>query len=604
MKSNKIYEDNSLIVKRSKFTFRIIEFLLVVLLLFFWKIQILEHNKYWQMSEANRIREVAIPCQRGLIRDRNGIVLADNRASFKALIIRENIKNPQRSYTKISHLLDLKLEELKRRINKYKSLPSFQPVVVKEDLALEEVSMIESRKTEMPELMVQAEPKRYYPFGSLASHVLGYLQEISKQELESGKYEGKIGGDLVGKQGIEKQYESYLAGKKGRIFEIVDSVGRKKGEIVRKSPQKGEDISLTLDFDLQQKAENLLQGKEGAVIVLDPSNGEVLALASYPDFDPNKFINRFTPEQWRELVKDPDFPLQNRAIRGLYAPGSVFKPVIALGALDLDLITPDTQYYCSGLTHIYNHPFSCWYKPGHGWLNLYQGIQNSCNIYFYNTGKKLGIENIAHYAKLLGFGKKTGIDLPGEKKGLVPDPKWKQQSRNEPWYPGETISVAIGQGPLMVTPLQVANYTALIANRGVKVRPHLLKRNDILRQTTTNYIHANPDSFDINEADFNKVIQGMWKVVNEGGTGASAKVEDFNVCGKTGSTQVISSENIKIMEEKGVKVKTHSWFTGFAPQRDPQVVVTLLVEYGGMGGGTAAPLARELFKLYKQKYVR
>lgn len=601
MKNNKIYEDLSLIVQRGQRTFAVIQILLVILLIFFWKIQIIDHKKYWKKSEANRIREVRIPFQRGLILDRNGVILADNTASFKASVIRENIEDSRKSYPKMARLLDIPLEELKKRINKYRELPVFHPIVVKDDLTLKEVSRIESRKIEMPGLMIQAEPKRYYPFGSLASHVLGYLQEISKQEIEARRYEDKMMGDLLGKKGVEKQYESYLSGKKGKVFKIVDSLGRKKGEVTRIEPEKGKNVVLTIDFDLQKKAEDLLKGKEGVVVVMDTEKGEILALASYPNFNPNKFINRFTPEEWLDLVRDPEFPLENRAIRGLYAPGSLFKLVIALGSLDLNLITERTHFYCSGSTRIYGHPFSCWYKPGHGQMNLYTGIQNSCNIYFYHVGKRLGIENIAHYSRMLGFGSRTGIDLPGEKKGIVPSPEWKKEVRGTPWYPGETISVSIGQGPLLVTPIQVAVYTSLIANRGIKVTPHLLKK-DANGSLEERFESFGKESIGLESTHFEKVIQGMWRVVNKGGTGRAARVKDFDVCGKTGSTQVMSSANVKKMEEEGKEIKTHSWFTGFAPKNNPQIVVSVLVEYGGMGGATAAPIARELFRLHKEKY--
>ncbi|MBS3818713.1 penicillin-binding protein 2 [bacterium] len=602
MKKNKIYEDFSLIVKRGHITFIIIQIFLVFLLLFFWKIQILDHNKYWNKSEANRIREVSIPCQRGLILDRNGVILADNTASFKASVIRENMENSRKSYSKIAQLLEIPLEELKKRIDKYKALPQFHPLVVKDDLTLEEVSRIEARKIEMPELIIQAEPKRNYPFKTLASHVLGYLQEISKEEMESGKYEDKVMGDLIGKKGIEKQYESYLSGEKGKVLKIVDSLGRKEGEVARVEPEKGKNIVLTIDSDLQKKAEAFLEGKEGVVVAMDPEKGEILALTSFPNFNPNKFINRFTPEEWLELVQDPEYPLENRAIRGLYAPGSIFKLVIALGALDMNLITERTQFYCSGSTRIYGHPFSCWYKPGHGRVNLYEGIQNSCNIYFYQVGKRLGIKSISHYSRMLGLGSRTGIDFPGEKKGLVPSPDWKKRVKGSPWYPGETISVSIGQGPLTVTPIQVAASTSLIANRGIKVVPHLIK--NIPADSWEKLDSFKKESVGLESIYFEKVIQGMWRVVNEGGTGRAARVKGFNVCGKTGSTQIMSSSKLKKLEEEGKEIKTHSWFTGFAPKNNPEIVVTVLVEYGGMGGATAAPIARELFSLYKEKYDR
>ncbi|MEA2005190.1 MAG: penicillin-binding protein 2, partial [Acidobacteriota bacterium] len=420
---------------------------------------------------------------------------------------------------------------------------------------------------------------------------------------KNNKYSEKGIGDLIGKTGIEKQYESILVGKKGKVLEIVDSSGRKKGELLREEPVKGKDIRLSLDFDLQKKAEDLLDGREGAIIVLSPKTGEILSMASYPSFDPNKFINRFSPEEWQEIASSPDFPLENRVIRGLYSPGSIFKLAMALAALDLNEITEKTSFICNGSILIYGHPFSCWYKPGHGPVNLTSAIQHSCNIYFYLLGKNLGIENIAKYAKEFGFGTKTGIDLPEEKNGLVPDPRWKEEVKKANWFPGETISISIGQGPLLVTPLQIADFTALIANRGKPVNPHLViqEEKNEFKTSITREIQTKID-WSSKSILFEKVIEGMWKSVNAGGTGRLALIDGYDICGKTGSTQIISTSTIKKLREQIIEIKTHSWFTGFAPKDNPKVVVTVLVEYGGMGGQTAAPIARKLFTLFKEKY--
>jgi penicillin-binding protein 2 len=335
----------------------------------------------------------------------------------------------------------------------------------------------------------------------------------------------------------------------------------------------------------------LLKGREGAIVVLNPTNGEVLAMASYPDYDPNKFINRFTPEEWLELVNSTEYPLENRATRGLYSPGSTFKPAMLLAALDSKTITDRTTFYCPGYIKIYGNNFLCWNSEGHGSVDIYESIQNSCNVYFYNLGKMMKIETIADYARRFGFGQKTGIDLPDEKLGIVPDPEWKMTTSNTPWYSGETISVSIGQGPFLVTPLQIAVFTSLIANRGkVRIYPHLVRGNS---EPMTN-------SLDISEEIFEKVIEGMWRAVNKEGTARAARVDGLEICGKTGSTQTISRETAERLAEKNIVFKTHSWFTGFAPRNDPRIIVTVLVEFGGMGGSTAAPLAKEIFELYEQ----
>ena len=611
VKQEKIYEDLFPLLRRARIIFILVVALFIFLIMNFWKVQVLDHERYWEKSEANRMREIALPYQRGLIMDREGTILANNRASFRVSLIRENCEDFDKSCRKIARLLNIEESVLKERIKKYESVPLFKSIVVKEDLTLEEVAMIEARKLELPELVLQSEPKRFYPFESLAAHVIGYLQELSPEEMKKSLYGERRLGELVGKIGMEKQYETVLVGVHGQLVEVVDSLGRGREEIGRRESAKGQDLTISLDFDIQKEAEGLLEGREGAIIVMDARTGELLALASYPNFDPNKFINRFTSEEWLNLVNSPEFPLENRAIRGLYSPGSVFKLTLALGALDSKIVTDETTFVCRGETKIYNQPFSCWKEEGHGKVGFYDAIRHSCNIYFYNLGKELGIEEISRYARMLGFGMKTGIDLPGEKTGLVPDPQWKIKARGEPWQKGETISVSIGQSFLLVTPIQIAAHTALIANRGARVTPHLFKylsadgkKKEIKNQFLKHEI------VDIDPAIFEQVIQGMWEAVNNQGTGWATKILGFDVCGKTGSTQVISEdkseepEKKKSEEDEEEEVKTHSWFTGFAPRENPEIVVTVIVEYGGMGGATAAPLARRLFNLYMKKHDR
>jgi penicillin-binding protein 2 len=591
-----------LVFSRARGAFIVIKILFLLLILYFWKLQILDFQVFWQKSEANRIREIVVPPQRGLIRDRNGVVLAKNIASFRASLIRENCRDYEESCARISKLLDLEPEVLKERVDKYKAHPLFLPIVIKDNLTYEEVSRIKARQYELPELIVQSEPKRNYPFGTLASHVIGYLQEISPAEMEMDRYKTRRMGDLIGKTGLEKQYDDRLVGMDGKILEIVDSIGREIGEVSKVDPIRGNEIHLTLDFDLQKKAEEILAGREGAIVVMKPDTGEILAMASYPNFDPNKFINRFTPEEWVDLINSPEYPLQNRSIRGLYSPGSLFKPCMLLAGLDQGVVNDSTAYTCRGSAIIYGHPFACWKAEGHGPVNLYSAIQHSCNIYFYQMGKRLGIEQIAHYARTFGLGSPTHIDLPGEKTGLVPDPVWKKRVRDEPWYPGETISVSIGQGPLLVTPLQIAVLTSQIANRGVRVTPYLYLKEvqegeDITRRQEITNIRSS-----IPEVYFEKVVQGMWQSVNDRGTAVLARIRDFDVCGKTGSAQVVSTATAEKLAKQEREIKTHSWFSGFAPKTKPEIVVSIIVEYGGGGGATAAPSARELFALYREKY--
>jgi len=591
MAEEKIYEDLSTVRSRARAVFRIVAVLIALAVVYYWKVQILDHQKYWELAESNRTRLRALPAPRGLIRDRNGVILADNRASFKVSLIRENVVDPETSYPAASRLLGVDEAVIRERIEMFKGLPAFEPIVIKDGLSPFDVAPIEGRQLEFPELLVEAEPQRFYPHGSLAAHVLGYLQERTPEEAAAFREKAAWAGQMGGRTGIEREYDVRLTGEDGSAVEIVDSLGRAHGERERTDPVQGEDVVLTLDVRFQARAEELLAGREGVIIVLDPRSGEVLAMASSPTFDPNRFITRFTPAEWLALVNDPQSPLENRAIRGLYAPGSIFKPFMALAGLDFNYVNARTTVFCSGSTVIYGSPFACWFRPGHGSMDLSEAIKNSCNIYFYQLGRRLGIDMIALAGERAGLGARTGIDLPGEKDGLIPSSRWKQETLKTPWFPGETISVSIGQGPIQMTPLQVAAFTAFIGRRGTRVRPHFLKGGAEGEAPVKSLFKA---------ASFGPVIEGMWRSVNDLGTGRGAAVAGLDICGKTGSTQVMSRERAEKLAEAGIEIKTHSWFSGFAPRDEPQIVVTVLVEYGGGGGETAAPLAGRMFSLFRE----
>ncbi|RFT15976.1 MAG: Cell division protein FtsI [Candidatus Saccharicenans subterraneus] len=592
----RIYEDLTTIIKRSKITLYVLAGLIILVLFFYWKIQVLDYQKYWRMAEANRLRELPLTAPRGLILDRQKVILADNIPSFKVSLVREAVIDYEKTIDSLALLLHLNREELKKRIDRYRFLPAYEPIIIMDNLKLEDVSLIEARKDEFPEIKLEVEPRRYYPFGLTGAHLLGYLQEVSVDEIRTQPEKRWRGGEMVGKAGLEKQYNDILTGREGKILEMVDSLGRPRAEISRTEPQPGRNLELSIDFDLQRKAEELLQGREGAIVVMDPRNGECLVWASSPSYDPNRFISRFSADEWLALVNDPGKPLENRVIRGLYSPGSTFKIVMALAALNEGIINESSTFYCSGAIELYNKEFNCWFRPGHGNLNLPEAIRNSCNIYFYQLGRRLSIDTIADYARLMGLGQKTGVDLPGEKEGLVPSTDWKRRFLRQAWYPGETISVAIGQGPLLVTPLQLACLTSVVATRGFKVQPHLFRGMES---------DGNRERINLPEAIMEKVIEGMWRSVNNQGTGQGAYQPGFEVCGKTGTTQLISRETAERLVQRGMEVKkTHSWFTGFAPRQNPEIVVTVLVEFGGMGGQTAAPIAGQIFKAYREKYVR
>jgi penicillin-binding protein 2 len=597
MPEEHIYEDLSLVRRRANAVFRVVSVLVLLTLSYYWKVQILEHKKFWGLAEANRTRMRVLAAPRGLIRDRNRWILADNRASFKVSLVRENVKDPEASFAAVSRLLGIDIDVLRGRVEQYKNVQLFEPIVIADGLGAIDVAPIESRRLEFPELVVEAEPQRYYPGRSLAAHVLGYLQERTPEEIRAEPGRVLRAGEMVGKTGIEREYDGLLRGQDGSVYEVVDSLGRVRGETARVKPVQGRDIDLTLDSRLQARAEELLDGREGVIIALDPRTGGILALASYPTFDPNRFITRFTPDEWLQLMNDPLSPLEDRAIRGLYAPGSIFKLVMSLGGLDFGYVSPGTSVFCSGSMEIYGAVRHCWYEPGHGPMDLVDAIKNSCNIYFYQLGRRMGIDLIALAAGRLGLGQATGVDLAGEKEGLVPSTEWKSKALKAPWYPGETISVAIGQGQLQVTPLQIAALGSAIARRGARARPHLLLSDTA--GPPAGRADDGGSAAPFKPATFEQVIAGKWKSVNDGGTGNGAFVEGLDVCGKTGSTQIMSRESAERLARAGREIKTHSWFLGFAPRVNPRLVVTVLVEYGGGGGATAAPLAGRIFALFK-----
>lgn len=596
MSDKGIYEDFSQVKRRAGGVYAMIGILCAVALVWYWKIQILDFKKFDALSVANRTRETELAAARGILTDRTGaVILADNRASFKASFIRENTRGENASIQRAAALLGLEPAVVAARIDKYRSWPVYRPIVVKDNLTFDEVARIEAWKNEMPELIIETEPKRIYPFGKMAAHVLGYLQEADADDLKT--HSGRLRpGDVIGKMGIEGWYDERITGRNGKLVEIVDSLGRKQGEVERIEPEAGPRLALSLDCDLQAEAEALLVGKEGSVVVLDPASGEVLAMASNPTFDPNKFITRFTPEEWQTLVENPDNPLLNRATQGLYSPGSLFKPVMGIIGLATGAVTTESTVYCPGAVEIYGAIRHCWNEAGHGALALRDAIRYSCNIYFYTLGRRISIDTIAGYARRVGLGRKTGIDISGEREGLVPDTEWKKTTRDKVWYPGETISVAIGQGQLQATPLQMAVLAARLANRGRGVRPHLMR--DAPGEP------GEEEPLDIPASTFEQVIEGMWRSVNMGGTGAAARVEHFDVCGKTGSTQTISRDTAERLAGGARIKKTHSWFMGFAPRRQPRIAMAILVEYGGGGGATAAPIAGRLFALFKEKNDR
>jgi penicillin-binding protein 2 len=558
-----------------------------------WHVMIVRHDHFQELARRNQVRTVPLVAPRGPILDREGRVLADSISSFNLLLYRDEAPDLAESERFLVERLGVDRETYRERLGEAVGYLSFRPLLVKEDLSMEEIALVLSHQAEHPELKLIEQPRRLYRYGELAAHVFGYVGEVSRAELESGEFSYLRAGDVVGKAGIERVYNRHLTGVDGYSRGLVNNFGKVLGELSRVEPRAGETLRLTLDLDLQRIAEEELIDRPGAVLAIDPRTGHVLALASRPAFDPNLFAVRITRRQWLELTENPDHPLQNRTIQNTFSPGSIFKLVMALAGLELGVVNAETPVYCNGAVVLYGHRFRCWREGGHGFMRMSEAIQQSCNVYFYLLGQKLGIESIAEFSRRLGLGQPTGIDLRGEAAGLVPSPDWKRRVTGQPWYAGETISVAIGQGPVNVTPAQLARAVGAVAT-GLVPQLKLVDNGPGSGEA--------PPALGFSPGNLGAVRDGMWKVVNAWGTGRSAQVEDFDVCGKTGTAQTISRQaRERLPEEERGRFESNAWFVGFAPRDNPEIVVVVIVQRGGSGGGQAAPIAGKILAEYHRK---
>jgi penicillin-binding protein 2 len=575
-------------------------FLIVIftfLFIAFWNIQIASNEKYKQLAIRNIIRTIELPAPRGVIVDRFGAVFAENKINFSLYLIRENVTNLEKTMQRASFFSGKNIAAIRQIIKKYEKYAQFYRIPIKSNLPRNTVIFIQSRQDEFPEFEIGMEPSRTYPLAEHAAHVLGQISEITEAELNAGA-PGSCGpGDYVGRSGIEKQYEVFLKGMKGSQTVIKNNVEKIQEVSAEIKPEIGDTVVLTLDLQLQEFIENLLGDASGVVGVLDLESGGILALVSKPAFDPEIFSREMGREEWQAISNDPRKPLQNKFLQGIYSPGSVFKIVMSLAGLQERLITPATTVVCSGSQVFYDRVFHCWKAGGHGAVNLFSALQNSCNIYFYNLGRKMDIDTIAHYAKLLGLGVPSGIDLPNENSGLIPSNAWKMDTFRQKWFPGETISVAIGHGSLNVTPVQMLKLIATVALRGHMPKLHVLQRIERQGKVVQEFV---PQFFRVPIApeNFELVIEGLFRVVNEG-TGRAAKIPGLEICGKTGTGQILAKDNPRykaLTREK--KFMPNSWFVSFAPRQNPRLAVVVLVENGGDAGAVAAPLAAQIYKKY------
>ena len=560
----------------------------------FWNLQVQNSEGYSEAAERNRIKSLPLLAPRGKILDRDGRVIVDNHSTFSLILSRENLKTEH--LQAIADGLHLNYDDLVARLRRFRNRPGYEPIIIKEDLTAGELAFVESHRDPetFPEMELIHAQRRLYPKDGLAAHVIGYVGEVSENELNTAEFVKYDQGDVVGKQGIERQYNDILMGVDGQRQVVVDNRGKERNLIGIKEAVPGKSLKLTIDLDLQAVAELAMEGRRGAVVALDPRTGEVLAMVSRPAYDPNRFAGRIRTADWQDILKNPDKPMLDRVIQAQLAPGSTFKPLMALAALETGTVDENFTVRCGGGASFYGRYFRCWQKGGHGTVNLHKAIMQSCDVYFYTVGNKMGIDNIAKFAEMAGLGEKTGIDLPHEAEGVVPSTKWKIRNFRQKWYAGETISVSIGQGALTVTPLQLARAIGGIATGGVWQRPHLLL--DPSHGDSGNRGAVNLDNIV-------KVIDGMYAVVNEGGgTGMRARIPGLDVCGKTGTAQLASNDLLK-GTAAGRAMKDNAWFVGFAPRQTPEIVVVALFE-GGEHGNLAAPIVADVIKSYFDKRLR
>lgn len=575
--------------------------LLVTLLLFgFWRLQVVHANHYLELAENNRRRSLVVRAPRGLISDRNGNLLAANRPAFNVAIVREDLEDRDATLRWLAGVLGTGFEQLSTRLeDRQTGIPIFQPVVIADDIDQTLVPAIESHSFEHPGVIVQAEHKRQYPKGLVAAHVLGYVGEINRAQLdawEAGRYRA---GDVVGKLGIERRYNDALAGWAGDREVQVNSSGRTTRVVNQIPPQPGNALTLTLDLPMQQHAEALLEGRRGAIVAIDVATGGVLALASAPTYDPNMFARRFSTGEWDALQTDRARPMQNRALQSAFPPGSIFKLLVAVAGLERGIVTPQTTVTCTGGKTYYGSYRRC--NGQHGTVNLESAIERSCNVYFYDIGERLGREPIVEVAERYGLGHRTGIDLVDEGSGILPTDDWVENRPGDDqgnWWPGESIGLAIGQGPIDVTPLQLAHAVATLAS-GTSITPHLIagEEDPSGRALST----PQPTRLDVGLSPFHRqaILRGMAAAGRAPrGTAWRAQSDIVAIGGKTGSAQVAALSATGPAETRPEELRNHAWFVGLAPIDNPQVAIAVFVEHGDSGGRAAAPLGGEILDAY------
>jgi penicillin-binding protein 2 len=574
---------------------------LTILLVRLWYLQVIKGDDLKQRSENNSIRFRKIMPLRGLIMDRNRHVVVDNRPSFNVVYMPSRGKNPDLLIEKLKVLYGQRSLEFSYDQPFPKQMKPYLPVRLEKNVSMGKVAIVETNALDLPGIYIDVSPVRLYLDGETIAPIIGYTGEVSKEELEND--DEYASGDISGKHGVEKFLDSYIRGHRGAELVEVNAYGKEIKHLGHIDPVSGYNIVLNIDADLQKTAWDAFEGRSGAVVVLDPRDGAVLTMVSSPSFDPNLFNSGISSEQWNEIAGNPLNPLSNRVISGQYPPGSTYKLIVAAAALEEGIITPDTKFFCDGSYAFGNRSFRCWQKKGHGYVSLHRALVESCDVYFYNVGRILGVDKIAHYAKLFGLGGATGIDLPNEKNGLVPTKQWKLARMKESWQPGETISISIGQGFNLLTPLQLASAYGALANGGTIWQPRLVKSIETTdSKIYKEFLPAKKGNLSLKKETIDFLSSALWGVVNEpGGTAKAARRPNADVCGKTGTAQVVGlpqSDKARRGKKIGALQRDHALFVCFAPLNNPEIAIAVIVENAGHGGSVAAPIARKILDAY------
>jgi len=604
-------ESVNMLKRRAMVALGLILFFLLVIVSRFWYLQINLGDHYRALSENNRVRIRSVPPPRGHIFDKEGREIVTNRPSFNVSLIREDSYDIEDVLKRLSVVLGEDIEVLWERIRKGSSTPRHLPITLKEDVDWETLAYLENNKYKFSGIRIGVQPVRVYHYGDLAANIIGYIGEINPKELKSDEEDIYEGGDLIGKRGLERIREDDLRGEKGSSSTEVNARGFEQQQLKYEDPLPGRDITLTIDVDLQQAAEQYMaiSDKAGAVVAMEVDTGRILAAASAPTIHLEDFIGGISQKNWKALLDNPRNPLLNKVVQGVYPPGSTYKMVTALAGLAEGVITLDTTFYCPGHYYFGGRLYRCWKHSGHGTIAVERAITESCDVFFYQVGQRLGVDRLAKYAKKLGLGVRSGIELEHEKRGIVPTKDWKRQRFKEKWHEGETLSVAIGQGFNNMTPLQICIMTAAIANGGKIFKPQIIERvmtadGEILERLEpklTGELSKRAKSF------LPYIRKGMFGVVQgKRGTARKVRIENLTVAGKTGTAQVVRLAIYKGMKEQDIpyKWRDHAWFTCYAPADNPKIAVTVLVEHGLHGGSGAGPIARVVLKKYFEEYLQ